>query len=77
MFKVKLVVLLGAALTLAACGDSNNTAATPADDPQDSVLTYLAYVQKMIDTASDDNEPWDVDTVQVEQSDANEAVDVM
>lgn len=77
MFKVKLVVLLGAALTLAACGDSNNTAATPADDPQDSVLTYLAYVQKMIDTASDDNEPWNVDTVQVEQSDANEAVDVM
>lgn len=77
MFKVKLVVLLGAALALAACGDSNNTAATPADDPQDSVLTYLAYVQKMIDTAGSDAEPWDVDAVQVEQSDTGEAVDVM
>lgn len=77
MIKVKLVVLLGAALTLTACGDSNNTVATPADDPQDSALTYLAYVQKMIDTADGDDEPWDVDTVQVEQSDTGEAVDVM
>lgn len=77
MFKVKLVVLLGAVLTLAACGDSNNTAATPADDPQDTGLTYLAYVQKMIDTSVGEDEPWDVDTVHVEQPDTDEALDVM
>ena len=77
MRKTKLVLLLGIALALAACGDSNNTTAMPDDDTPDTSLTYLAYVQKMIGTASDDNEPWDIDTVQVEESDDSEAIDVM
>ena len=78
MRKTKLVLLLGIALALAACGDSNNyTTAMPDDNAPDTSLTYLAYVQKMIGTASDDNEPWDIDTVQVEVSDTGEAVDVM
>ncbi len=81
MLKVKLVLLLGVALTLAACADRNNrddTAAIPADEvAQDAAPMYLAYVQKMIAATSDDGEPWDIDTVRVEQSDTAEVVDVM
>ena len=76
MRKTNLLLLL--ALTLTACGDRNDTApALTNDDPQNPSYAYLAYVQKMIGTASDDNEPWDIDTVQVEQFDDSEAIDVM
>lgn len=80
MFKVKLVLLLGAALTLAACADRNNrddVAAGSGDMTQEETPTYLAYVKKMIAATSDDSEPWDIETVQVEQADTGEAIDVM
>ena len=75
MRKINLVVLLGCALTITACGNRNDTAMD--NDATDAPLGYLAYVQKMIATGSDDSEPWDVETVQVEQSDDSEAIDVM
>ncbi len=78
MFKVKLVFFLGVALTLAACGDRTNrdTNATALID-EAVAPTYLAYVQKMIAATSEDGEPWDIDTVRVEQSDVAEVTDVM
>lgn len=80
MLKVKLVLILGAVLTVAACGDRNNrddTAASSDDITQDETSMYLAYVQKMIAATRDDSEPWDIETVHVEQADAGEAIDVM
>ncbi len=81
MLKVKLALLLGFTLTMAACADRNNrddTAAANTDDvAQSGTPTYLAYVQKMIAATSDDSEPWNIDTVHVEQFDESEASDVM
>lgn len=81
MLKVKLVLLLGVVLTLAACGDRNNrddTAAAPINDVvQNPAPMYLTYVRKMIAATNDDGEPWDIDAVRVEQSDTAEVVDVM
>ncbi|MBI3777133.1 MAG: hypothetical protein HY273_16575 [Gammaproteobacteria bacterium] len=81
MFKVKLVLLLSIVLAMTACGDDNNrdaNAAVPTGDvTQNASPRYLAYVQKMIAATSDDSEPWNIDTVQVEQSDDSEASDVM
>lgn len=86
MHKSKILLILGAALTIAACGNNghsnrNNNAANantnPTGNTQDK-LSYMAYIQKMIaDKTSDDTEPVDVEMVQVEQADDTEAMDVM
>lgn len=80
MRKKTFMLLLGVTLTVAACGDRNNrdnAAATPTDEVGIAATKYLATVQKMIATTSDDSEPWDLSEVRAEQSDTAEAVDVM
>lgn len=80
MRKNKILLLLGAALVVAACGNRNDhddTTAGTGDTAQDETSMYLAYVQKMIAATSDDSEPWDIETVHAEQSDVGEAINVM
>lgn len=74
MRNTRLWLLLTIALSLAACGDRDDK---PTAGNTSTPTSYLAYVQKMIVTAGDDSEPWDIDAVRVEQPDDTEVVDVM
>ncbi len=83
MYKIKIVLLLCAAATLAACGSSgssnrpnaaNNVTPT---NTEGTTLSYMDYIKKMVASSSDDTEPVDVEMVKVEQSDDTEAVEVL
>lgn len=74
MRNTRLWWLLTIALPLAACEDRNDP---PTTGNTSTPTSYLAYVQKMIVTAGDDSEPWDIDAVPVEQSEDTDVVDVM
>lgn len=85
MDKIKIVLLLCVAVTLAACGSSgsshSNTAAniapTDTQGTQGTLLSYMDSIKKMVAGTSDDTEPVDVEMVKVEQSDDAEVVEVM
>ena len=85
MYKIKIVLLLCAAVTLAACGSSGSNHSNAADNitPTDThgtpgtPLSYMDYIKKMVAGTNDDTEPVDVEMVKVEQSDDTEVVEVM